>query len=55
LTIFVGVVCLGLLFLPTVGVNEDQHSLPKYLHLTFEMKLCAAYILGMVTMAILKY
>ncbi len=45
LVIIVGIVCLGFLFLPVIG--DTQSSLPKYLQISFEMKLLAAYILGM--------
>lgn len=44
--------CIGALMLPTSGDGESH--LPSYLYLTLHQKLIAAYILGMVTMAILK-
>ena len=44
LVIFIGAIGLALLFMPTVG--EKNEYIPDYLHLKFEMKLFAAYILG---------
>lgn len=52
LVIIIGLICLVLIFLPTVGTSES--SIPNYLHMTFEMKLFASFVLGMVTMVILK-
>lgn len=44
LVIGLGLFCLIALMLPT---NGDQNtSIPPYLHLTFNQKLIAAYILG---------
>lgn len=44
LTVFLGVVCIAALMLPTLG---DMESLvPLYLHLSVNQKLVAAYILG---------
>ncbi|XP_029329381.1 motile sperm domain-containing protein 1 isoform X1 [Mus caroli] len=52
LTVFLGVVCIAALMLPTLG---DMESLvPLYLHLSVNQKLVAAYILGLITMAILR-
>jgi len=52
LTVFLGVVCIAALMLPTLG---DAGSLvPLYLHLSVNQKLVAAYILGLITMAILR-
>ncbi|XP_004715415.1 motile sperm domain-containing protein 1 [Echinops telfairi] len=52
LTVFLGVVCIAALMLPTLG---DVGSLvPLYLHLSVNQKLVAAYILGLITMAILR-
>ncbi|XP_004778458.1 motile sperm domain-containing protein 1 [Mustela putorius furo] len=52
LTIFLGAVCIGALMLPTLG---DMESLvPVCLHLSVNQKLVAAYILGLITMAILR-
>nr|BAE24140.1 unnamed protein product [Mus musculus] len=52
LTVFLGVVCIAALMLPTLG---DMESLvPLYLHLSVNQKLVAAYILGLITMAIFR-
>jgi hypothetical protein len=60
--VFIGLICVILLFLPTdTSTNDDlapestHSSIPRYLHLKFELKLFIAYVLGMVTMAILRY
>lgn len=52
LVIGLGLFCLIALMLPTDG--EHNSSIPSYLHLTFNQKLIAAYILGLVTMVVLK-
>ena len=44
LVIGLGLFCLIALMLPTDG--EHNSSIPSYLHLTFNQKLIAAYILG---------
>ncbi|XP_010221468.1 PREDICTED: motile sperm domain-containing protein 1 isoform X2 [Tinamus guttatus] len=59
LTVFLGIVCVAALMLPTLG---DMESLvPLYLHLSVNQKLVAAYVLvlnsclsGLITMVILK-
>uniref|UniRef100_A0A8C5KFF7 Motile sperm domain-containing protein 1 n=1 Tax=Jaculus jaculus TaxID=51337 RepID=A0A8C5KFF7_JACJA len=52
LTVFLGVVCIAALMLPTLG---DMESLvPLYLHLSVNQKLVAAYVLGLITVAILR-
>ena len=55
---FAAIVCIIALFLPTEGDTEQQNdSVLKnypYLHLTVNQKLVFAYVLGLVTMAILK-
>ncbi|NXA45968.1 MSPD1 protein, partial [Nothocercus julius] len=44
LTVFLGIVCVAALMLPTLG---DMESLvPLYLHLSVNQKLVAAYVLG---------
>jgi len=52
LVIIIGLVCLVFIFLPTVGTQDS--NIPNYMHMTFEMKLFASFVLGMVTMVILK-
>lgn len=52
LIIFIGLICLTLIFLPSAGSTES--SIPVYMHMTFEAKLFASFVLGMVTMVILK-
>jgi len=46
--------CIIVLMLPTQGENNDNSSVPKYLYLSVNQKLIAAFILGLVTMAVLK-
>jgi len=50
------VVCILALFLPTDGEVGSQHLLSDYpwLHLSVNQKLVFAYVLGLVTMAILR-
>ncbi|XP_063243230.1 motile sperm domain-containing protein 1-like isoform X2 [Bacillus rossius redtenbacheri] len=50
--IITAVVCIGALLLPTQG--EQDSRFPSYLHLTPHLKLVFAYVLGMVTMVVLK-
>ncbi|KAJ8030751.1 Motile sperm domain-containing protein 1 [Holothuria leucospilota] len=52
LVVFVAVICISALLLPTQG--EKGTSLPQYLHLTMNQKLIAAYVLGLVTMVLLR-
>ncbi|XP_017719965.1 PREDICTED: motile sperm domain-containing protein 1 [Rhinopithecus bieti] len=52
LTVFLGVVCIAALMLPTMG--DVESLVPLYLHLSVNQKLVAAYILGLITMAILR-
>uniref|UniRef100_A0A8D0Q7B3 Motile sperm domain containing 1 n=1 Tax=Sus scrofa TaxID=9823 RepID=A0A8D0Q7B3_PIG len=44
LTVFLGVVCIAALMLPTLG--DVESLVPLYLHLSVNQKLVAAYILG---------
>ncbi|XP_072180282.1 motile sperm domain-containing protein 1-like [Diadema setosum] len=50
--VLVAVLCVVALMLPTQG--EKDSRLPDYLHLTVNQKLIAAYILGLVTMVLLR-
>lgn len=52
LVLLIGLICLGVLFLPLNSTTES--SLPKYLHVTVEIKLFASFVMGMVTMVILR-
>ncbi|XP_006881875.1 PREDICTED: motile sperm domain-containing protein 1 [Elephantulus edwardii] len=52
LTVFLGVACIAALMLPTLG--DVESLVPLYLHLSVNQKLVAAYILGLITMAILR-
>lgn len=44
LTVFLGIVCIAALMLPTLG--EMESLVPLYLHLSVNQKLVAAYVLG---------
>lgn len=44
LTVFLGLVCVAALMLPTLGELESR--VPVYLHLSVNKKLVAAYVLG---------
>lgn len=46
------IVCIGALLLPTQG--DQGTAIPIYLHLSSNLKLIFAYVLGMVTMVVLK-
>ena len=48
------VVCILALFLPTEGEHSTLLSDHPWLHLSVNQKLVFAYVLGLVTMAILK-
>uniref|UniRef100_A0A8C4SM01 Motile sperm domain-containing protein 1 n=1 Tax=Erpetoichthys calabaricus TaxID=27687 RepID=A0A8C4SM01_ERPCA len=52
LTVFLGAVCVAVLMLPTLGDLESV--VPVYLHLSVNKKLVAAYVLGLLTMVILR-
>jgi len=53
--IIVSLLCVIALMLPTQGEATSIYSrIPDYLHLTVNQKLIAAYVLGLITMAILK-
>ncbi|XP_048815138.1 motile sperm domain-containing protein 1 isoform X1 [Lagopus muta] len=52
LTVFLGIVCIAALMLPTLG--EMESLVPLYLHLSVNQKLVAAYVLGLITMVILR-
>ncbi|ETE63630.1 Motile sperm domain-containing protein 1 [Ophiophagus hannah] len=49
LTVFVGILCIAALMLPTLG--ELDSLVPLYLHLSVNQKLVAAYVLGMPLLA----
>ena len=51
---FAAIVCIVALFLPTEGETENILKDYPYLHLTVNQKLVFAYVLGLVTMAILR-
>ncbi|XP_023700137.1 motile sperm domain-containing protein 1-like [Paramormyrops kingsleyae] len=52
LTVLLGLLCMAVLVLPTVG--EQGSSVPVCLHLSVNKKLVAAYVLGLLTMVILR-
>lgn len=52
LTVLLGLVCMIVLMLPTLG--EQESTVPVYLHLSVNKKLVAAYVLGLLTMVILR-
>jgi len=53
LVLLVALLCGVALLLPTWQI--DTSTLPPYLHLTIHQKLVVAYVLGLVTMAILHF
>ncbi|VDK53368.1 unnamed protein product [Anisakis simplex] len=53
LAVVAALMCIGALMLPTQGDNLPS-LLPNYLHLSVPQKLVAAYVLGIVTMLIIK-
>ncbi|KAE8584765.1 hypothetical protein XENTR_v10021103 [Xenopus tropicalis] len=52
LMVFLGMVCIAALMMPTLG--EMESMVPLYLHLSVNQKLVAAYVLGLVTMVVLR-
>ena len=52
LTVFLAVVCITALMLPTLG--DVESLVPLYLHLSVNQKLVAAYILGLITKTVLR-
>ncbi|KAF7393133.1 hypothetical protein HZH68_010088 [Vespula germanica] len=47
-----GIICIAGLLLPTEG--ERSHTVPDYLHLSINFKLIFSFVLGMVTIIILR-
>lgn len=58
LVILIGLFCLTILFLPNYLPDSSTQNVsqvfPAYLHVSYEIKLFCSFILGMVTMVILK-
>lgn len=55
LYVSVAVACAIALMAPTIGDTEARNSfVPAYLHLSVAQKLVASYILGIVTILILR-
>lgn len=57
LVIIIGLICLTILFLPNYLPDSTQNVsqvFPTYLHVSYEIKIFCSFILGMVTMVILK-
>jgi len=53
--IVIALACIAGLTLPTQGEKQSTNSFaPDYLHLTTSQKLVAAYILGLITMSLLR-
>ncbi|XP_069603077.1 motile sperm domain-containing protein 1 isoform X1 [Ranitomeya imitator] len=52
LMVFLGMVCIAALMMPTLG--EMESVVPLYLHLSVNQKLVAAYVLGLITMVVLR-
>ncbi|XP_072287665.1 motile sperm domain-containing protein 1 [Pyxicephalus adspersus] len=52
LMVFLGMVCIAALMMPTMG--EMESMVPLYLHLSVNQKLVAAYVLGLITMVVLR-
>lgn len=52
IVVVAAVVCIVALLLPTQG--DEDTRFPTYLHLTSHLKLVFAYVLGLVTMVILR-
>lgn len=44
LVIFIGLICLTLIFMPVVGSADS--NIPTYMHMTLEAKLFASFVLG---------
>ena len=42
--IFIGLICLTLIFLPVVGSPDS--TIPVYMHMTYEAKMFASLVLG---------
>ena len=51
----IGLICIVILSLPSqTNSNENESLLPKWMHLTVNVKLVAAYVLGIVTVTIIR-
>lgn len=50
--VMAAIICIGALLLPTQG--DEDSRFPEYFHLTSNLKLIFAYVLGMVTVVVLK-
>ncbi len=54
LVVFCGLVCVASLSLPNQGDARSSLPVPDYLYLTVPQKLVAAYVLGLITMLLLR-
>lgn len=54
IAIIAGIVCIIALLLPTEQEQQKETNLPSYLHLTVNLKLVFAYVLGLVSMVVFR-
>ncbi|CAH0547177.1 unnamed protein product [Brassicogethes aeneus] len=50
--IILGIVCVNMLLLPTKMEEHTPSNLPDYLHISANLKIVAAYVLGIVTIVL---
>lgn len=54
IAIIVAIVCIIVLLLPSQNETPQQSSIPEYLHVSVNLKLVLAYVLGLVSMVIFR-
>lgn len=54
LAIFLGTVSILALLLPSKEEKQESTNIPPYLHLSVNLKLVFAYVLGLVSMVVFR-
>lgn len=54
IAIIVGLVCIIVLLLPSQKEVPQPSNIPEYLHVSVNLKLVLAYVLGLVSMVIFR-
>ena len=52
--VLLAILCIAALMLPSIGEDMKGSKIPVQLHLSLNQKLLAAFMLGLITMAVLK-
>lgn len=54
IAISIGIICIATLLLPTQMEPASNSPLPTYLHLSCNLKLIISFVLGLVSMVLLR-